>query len=182
VTYNIDVNGRVRRVGVERAAGGFIVSVDGRRHAADVTVIDGLWSLIVDDDPPGAGLRRSYEVAVTEQLSGSGGLTIHVDGRLVSAAVAGTTRGSWGRRGHDGGSAAALANGAPQRVTAPMPGKVVKVLVRQGDLVAARQGVVVVEAMKMENELRAPKAGTVAAINVSEGASVDAGAVLVVIE
>jgi biotin carboxyl carrier protein len=63
-----------------------------------------------------------------------------------------------------------------------MPGKVVKLLVKPGDQVAARQGVIVVEAMKMENELRSPKAGVVREVKTNEGASVEAGAVLVVIE
>jgi biotin carboxyl carrier protein len=63
-----------------------------------------------------------------------------------------------------------------------MPGRIVKVLVTAGDAVAARQGLVVVEAMKMENELRAPRPGTVTDVRVREGMSVDANAVLVVIE
>jgi biotin carboxyl carrier protein len=63
-----------------------------------------------------------------------------------------------------------------------MPGRIVKVLVREGDTVAAQQGLVVVEAMKMENELRAPRAGQVTAVNVVEGMSVEGGAVLVVME
>ena len=63
-----------------------------------------------------------------------------------------------------------------------MPGKVVRVLVAPGDQVAARQGLVVVEAMKMENELRAVRAGRVASVAVIEGQSVDAGAVLAVVE
>jgi len=62
-----------------------------------------------------------------------------------------------------------------------MPGRIVKVLVRAGDVVAARQGLLVVEAMKMENELRAPRAGTVAEVRVSEGAPVEANVVLAVI-
>jgi biotin carboxyl carrier protein len=63
-----------------------------------------------------------------------------------------------------------------------MPGKVVRVLVKAGDAVTARQPVVVVEAMKMENELRASRDGTVAEIHVREGMSVDAGALLLVIQ
>jgi biotin carboxyl carrier protein len=63
-----------------------------------------------------------------------------------------------------------------------MPGKVVKVLVKPGDEVKARQGLVVVEAMKMENELRSPKDGRVAEVLVAEGASVEAGRLLVVVE
>ena len=63
-----------------------------------------------------------------------------------------------------------------------MPGRIVKVLVKAGDRVVRGQGLVVVEAMKMENELRATRDGTVAAVRVSEGMSVDANAVLVVVE
>jgi biotin carboxyl carrier protein len=63
-----------------------------------------------------------------------------------------------------------------------MPGRVVRVLVAPGDEIAARQGVVVVEAMKMENELRSPKAGRVKDVMVSAGTSVEAGRVLVIIE
>jgi biotin carboxyl carrier protein len=65
---------------------------------------------------------------------------------------------------------------------APMPGRVVRVLVAAGDTVTARQPVVVVEAMKMENELRSPKAGRVKDVAVAAGASVEAGRVLIVIE
>jgi pyruvate carboxylase subunit B len=63
-----------------------------------------------------------------------------------------------------------------------MPGKIVRVLVRPGDRVSARQGLVVVEAMKMENELRAAADGRVKTVAVKEGQSVDAGAVLVDID
>ena len=62
-----------------------------------------------------------------------------------------------------------------------MPGRVMRVLVAVGDRVAARQGVVVVEAMKMENELRSPRDGTVKEVGVVPGAAVETGAVLVVI-
>jgi biotin carboxyl carrier protein len=71
------------------------------------------------------------------------------------------------------------ADDGPRSVVSPMPGRIVKVLVREGDSVAAQQGLVVVEAMKMENELRAPRAGRVAAVKVVEGMSVEANAVLV---
>jgi biotin carboxyl carrier protein len=69
----------------------------------------------------------------------------------------------------------------PQRIDAPMPGKVVRVLVKQGDQVAEGQGLVVVEAMKMENELKSPKAGAVTELHAVEGQAVESGAKLVVI-
>lgn len=171
--YEVDINGRTRRVEIERAKEHYIVRIDGQQHVADVTVINGVWSLILGDN----GARRSYEVAIAEHPPASGNLSVHVDGRLITAAV-GAARGSWARRGHDAGPGAT----GPASVKAPMPGKVVKILVKPGDTVAARQGIAVVEAMKMENELRAPKAGTVAQIKVAEGTSVEAGTVLVIIE
>jgi biotin carboxyl carrier protein len=75
-----------------------------------------------------------------------------------------------------------VATDGEQPVTAPMPGRVVRVLVQAGDEVAAKQGVIVVEAMKMENELRSPKAGRVKEVSVTPGTSVDAGRVLLVVE
>ena len=69
-----------------------------------------------------------------------------------------------------------------QVLASPMPGKVVRVLVKAGDQVAARQPLIVVEAMKMENELRAGRDGTVAEVRAREGQSVDAGALLIVIQ
>ena len=86
-----------------------------------------------------------------------------------------------GRRAAGADGAAAGAEGEV-RVTAPMPGKVVRILVAPGDEVAARQPMIVVEAMKMENEMSASRAGTVKEIRVEEGMSVDAGRVLAVVE
>lgn len=70
----------------------------------------------------------------------------------------------------------------PQQITAPMPGKVVRVLLRPGDAVAAGQGVVVVEAMKMQNEIKSTKAGRILEIRVAEGESVNNKQVLAVVE
>ncbi|MGO8785807.1 MAG: biotin/lipoyl-containing protein [Terriglobia bacterium] len=63
----------------------------------------------------------------------------------------------------------------PQEIVAPMPGKVVKVLVSEGEEVKRDQGLLVIEAMKMQNELRAPRAGRVNSVNVLEGQGVEAG-------
>jgi len=77
-----------------------------------------------------------------------------------------------------GGSAEAEGR---QQVLAPMPGKIVRVLVRAGDTVRAGQGLLVVEAMKMQNEIRAPKSGTIDRVRVIEGQTVNAGEVVVVV-
>jgi biotin carboxyl carrier protein len=70
----------------------------------------------------------------------------------------------------------------PKKLTAPMPGKIVRVLVSQGAEVEAGAGVLVVEAMKMQNEIKSPKKGTIQKILVSEGAAVNAGDVLAIVE
>jgi len=81
-----------------------------------------------------------------------------------------------------GASGAVAPAGEAARIVAPMPGKVVRVLVNVGDQVEAGAGIVVVEAMKMQNEMKSPKAGTVAALHVDSGATVNAGDVLAVVE
>ena len=106
--------------------------------------------------------------------AGRNGLTaVHLGDAVVEAVIN-------GRR--VAGDAAGDAAGGASRLTAPMPGKVVRVLVAPGDRIEARQPLVVVEAMKMENELTAPRAGTVAEVPVTEGMSVEAGRLLVAIE
>ena len=140
----------------------------GSGPAHDIAEVDGIWSLLVGDGP----CRRSYEVTFSEA---GGLLTVHVNGTPVPVEPR-------SRRRTPAGSAAADAAHGPVSIAAPMPGRIVKVFVSPGDSVAARQGLIVIEAMKMENELRAPRAGIVTAVKVASGAPVEAGTVLVVIE
>ena len=100
---------------------------------------------------------------------------IAFDGRVFITEVR-DPRSLRGRRG-----AADSAEG-PKKVTAPMPGKVVRVIAPEGTAVEAGAGVIVIEAMKMQNELRSPKKGTVKKISFAEGATVNAGDTLAVIE
>jgi biotin carboxyl carrier protein len=102
-------------------------------------------------------------------------LLVGLDGRTIAASV------NARRTGRVAADAGGHAHGE-QAVAAPMPGRVVRILVAPGDQVAARQGVVVVEAMKMENELRSPKAGRIKEVTVAPGTSVEAGRVLVIVE
>lgn len=78
-------------------------------------------------------------------------------------------------------AAAPAATAAGEQITAPMPGTILSVKVKQGDAVKAGQILVILEAMKMENEIVAPRDGTVAQVVVAQGASVDTGAPLVVL-
>jgi len=73
-------------------------------------------------------------------------------------------------------------NEGPQQLVAPMPGKVVRILVGRRDEVEAGQGIIVVEAMKMQNEIKSPKAGRVIEIRVAEGAAVNANQILAIVE
>ena len=168
--YEIEASGRLRHVTISRTGDGFAVSVDGRLHQVDAAPIDGhTLSLIVDK-------AWQWDTVITPETSG--GLVVLTRAVPVSVRLNGR-RGGGGRHG---GTAARPGLAGPLRIAAPMPGKVVRILVKAGDAVRARQPVVVVEAMKMENELRADRDGTVAEIHIREGMSVDAGALLVVIQ
>ena len=109
----------------------------------------------------------SYEVRVL-------GDEVMVDGHVFHLATEDPRQ--WKRSSGAAGSA------GQSRITASMPGKIIRVLAAAGDEVTAGQGIVVVEAMKMQNELKSPRAGRVTAIKVQENDSVTAGAVLAIIE
>jgi biotin carboxyl carrier protein len=173
MTFDIGVNGRSRMVSVERAAASrYRVVVDGRPHEIDVARVETFGLSLLLDGDGGGRVSREVQVAPAGPV---GLMLVRIEGRTVTATVN-------GRR--TGRTAADVSTGAggPQAVLAPMPGRVVRVLVAVGDAVTARQAVVVVEAMKMENELRSPKDGRVKEVAVAAGASVEAGRILVVIE
>ena len=172
MTFEIEIDGRTRSVAVERAGRGrYRVVIDNnieQAHFVDAARVEefGL-SLLLDGD----GVSR--EVQVTPG-SVRGEFLVGLEGRTIAVSLNGRRM----RRG--AGDAAGHVHGE-QAVVAPMPGRVVRVLVGPGDEVTARQPLVVVEAMKMENELRSPRAGTIREVTVSAGMSVDAGRVLVTV-
>jgi biotin carboxyl carrier protein len=86
------------------------------------------------------------------------------------------------RRVRTSGGAGAGASQGRQTVSVPMPGKVIAILVAVGDTVEKGQGLVIVEAMKMENEVRSPIAGEVKEIKVKQGDTVEGGTTLVIVE
>ncbi len=168
-----ELTDRERTVEVHRLSPGYRVIVDGTEHLVDaVRVQEQTWSLIVRD---ASGANPCSVEAIVVPQNGNGTVDVFIDGLRIPVGH----RGGLGRRSRGLGAS----HGAgPQRVTAPMPGKVVRVLVKPGDEVQPRQGLVVVEAMKMENELRAAGAGRVREVFVQEGQSVEAGTALVVVE
>ena len=170
MTYEIEIAGRTRHVAVRRQGGGFAVTVDGRTWRVDAARSNPQTLSLIVDTPSLS--RTSVDVTIVPGRS-SDRMMVQVGRTPVVVALNGRR---W-RSAH-----AAAPDGGPQRIATPMPGKIVRVLVKPGDVVAARQPVVVVEAMKMENELRAVRDGTVAEVHGREGMSVEAGALLVVIQ
>jgi biotin carboxyl carrier protein len=165
--YVATVGERRFDVTVEAAEGAYRVSVDGRVRMLDARRVEArTWSLL----QAGGGAARLVDVdgRGSELVVGAGGISLPVqlvEGR--QAAAANVTR---------------PARSGPQPIRAPMPGKVVKLLATVGEAVKSGQGVMVIEAMKMENELKAPRDGTVLTIAVKEGQPVESGQVLATIE
>jgi biotin carboxyl carrier protein len=162
--FDATVDGRTLRVEVQGKNGRYSVTIDGR--LLEVDLFDGgrdFVSLLI------AG--RSHEAGLEKR---PGGFTVVLADDVVGVDLAEASRGE--------APAARRTAGGPVEVKAPMPGKVVRVLVGPGEMAAAGQGLVVVEAMKMENELRAPRAGRIKEVTVSEGQAVETGALLVTLE
>jgi biotin carboxyl carrier protein len=171
VRFEVDIDGEPREVDVGPDGPDWRVAIDGRVWHASMARAGNRWSLLLSQ--AGGAPRAAHSYDVVFEPPDASGWRVHVDGVAITAAL--RTAADRLRRHRAEGT-------ADGRIVAPMPGRVVKVLVAPGAAVEARQGVVVVEAMKMENELRAPRAGVVREVRVAEGASVDAGTVLVVID
>ena len=157
-TYTVEIE--------ETGKGLYRVSVDGTEFFVDGKKTGRTnYSLIVDN--------RSFEIEVD---NAEDEYRVLVDGRNYHVNLVDE------RRVRIGGAQSALELQGRQRVSVPMPGKVIEVLVSEGDNVEKGQGLVIVEAMKMENEVRSPITGEVKEIKVKPGDAVEGGAVLIVIE
>jgi biotin carboxyl carrier protein len=163
----IEMNGELRQVELTQVEGGqYRASIDGQ-PVIDVEaqmLRPGVLSLHI------AG--HAYRCVLEESAEGS---AIYLGGRRLVYRVD-DPRSLKSRRSRHGGAE------GPKPVTAPMPGRVVRVLVNVGDTVEAHQGIVVIEAMKMQNELKSAKAGKIAQIRVEPGGTVAAGDVLAIVE
>ena len=145
-------------------------TVDGQRHRVEVVGGRGRYTVTLDgraldvDWQPGPGPFASLVVGGRSHDIGlepwSGGYRVLVAGHEFDVELSETTG----------------------RLTAPMPGRIVRLLAEPGQEVQAGQGLVVMEAMKMENELRSPRAGRVAEVHVRERQTIETGALLVVVE
>lgn len=163
------INGREGQLQVDRHGAEWTYryqseGLEYREHTASLIEVESaVYSILVDG--------RSYLARVTPA---GDGYSVTIDGRRYSVELRDPR--AFHRKNHSG-----MGEGR-QTVAAPMPGKVVRVLVNEGDIVDAGAGLVVVEAMKMQNEMKAPKAGKVVALAAKAGATVGAGDVLVAIE
>jgi biotin carboxyl carrier protein len=161
VKYEILING-VRRT-VELDIPTMLASIDGRKIDADIAATSpGMYSILLGG--------RSFEVTVEKA---DGGWLLRTAGREFRIEIVDPR--SW-RGGHRGG----IELDGRQQITAPMPGKVVRALAAVGQKVDLGQGLLVIEAMKMQNEIRSPKSGTVERL-AQEGQTVNAGEILAVI-
>ena len=164
----------------------YIVQVGEERRevdvAGDAVVVDGVETPARLTDVPGTpvrlvGLGDEVHRVIARRHPGRGRYTLWVDGFRYEVEALDERS----RTIRDLSAASGVAAG-PAPLVAPMPGLVVRVNVTEGDEVAAGQGLVVMEAMKMENELRAPAAGRVSRVHATAGTAVEKGTVLVELE
>lgn len=163
MTYNITIDGRNYRLDLNRADGRWSCRLEGREVEVDAVLArPDVLSLRIGN--------QAYEVKC-ERVAGE----LHL--WVGSARFAAEVRDPRSLRGR----VRAVDDHGPRKLTAPMPGKIIRVLVSPGDEVEAGAGVLVVEAMKMQNEIKSPKKGKIQKILVSEGAAVNAGDVLAIV-
>ena len=160
MTARVIVNGKPILLALRRNADGWTFECNGKSGQALVTQSErDVYHVLLDE--------RSFEVRVSGDRMDVNGHELHVvleDPRDVPSDTA--AAGVQGR----------------QSIAAPMPGKVVRVLVSEGDTVERDQGIVVIEAMKMQNEMKSPKAGRVVSLFAKEGSTVASGEILAVVE
>jgi biotin carboxyl carrier protein len=165
MTLDVDIDGKAMRLELQREGDEyrFRLGDQGERQARLAEVELGVYSVLLDG--------HSYEARAEP---GDGCAWITIRGRRFRVAITDPRRWTRKRTGTQGQQR--------ENIVAPMPGKIVRVLVEMGDKVETGQGIVVVEAMKMQNEMKTRKAGRVAAVPVREGDTVVAGAILATIE
>jgi biotin carboxyl carrier protein len=170
------MDGKEHVVEVQKDAdnGSYHMSLDGRAFEVDARRMPSqIVSMLLDNKSYDVDLERIAKR--TDTLDGR--VHVRVRGRVMRFEILDERRlkmkEAQGMRLDVGGLAS---------IDSPMPGKVIKILAKEGDEVKEGQGIIVVEAMKMENELKTPKAGIVKEIKVKEGDAVEAGARLAVIE
>lgn len=162
--YGATIQGETVEVDLNRRPSNVVeAQIGGNRYVLEARAVQpGLYWLNWDN--------RSIEVVVTEK---NGGYLVMVGGRQIMVEL-GDLRTAL-RQAHQGQTGSA-------QIRAPMPGKVIRVLVKEGDAVQANQGILVMEAMKMQNEIKSPKSGIVKKVGVRAGSAVNSGDLLAEVE
>jgi len=165
MVYDVIVGGKPHRLELEKAGAGWKCRLDGKEvHVDAVMPRRDVLSLLIDGDA--FEVKREQTATDLHMWVGSTRFAVELrDPRSLRA-----------RKG------AALDEKGPRKILAPMPGRVVRVLVAEQAEVEAGQGIVVVEAMKMQNEIKSPKKGIVKKIGAMAGTAVNAGDVLAIVE
>jgi biotin carboxyl carrier protein len=169
VKFDVTIDGKPGALWLSGGDGRLEFSLDNLSGTAELVEVEpGIFSVLIG--------TRSVEVKIGPHPAGSAspGFWVDIDGIRRTVEV---------RDPRDAGAHRAAAHSSGRmNISAPMPGKVIRVLVAEGDSVEAGAGLVVVEAMKMQNEMKAPRNGRVSAVKAREGATVASGEVLVVLE
>jgi biotin carboxyl carrier protein len=165
MTYDVSIDGKSYKLELSRADGRWQCRLDGREVQMDAVLArTDVISILID----GKAYEVKREVTPTD---------VHL--WVGSARYAAELRDPRSLRSRRDGAAG---DHGVRKLVAPMPGKVVRVLAKERDEVEPGQGVIVVEAMKMQNEMKSPKRGVVKKIVAVEGGTVNAGDVLAIIE
>jgi biotin carboxyl carrier protein len=165
MVYEVIVDGKPHRFEPEKAESGWSCHLDGRLILIDALIPRrDVLSLLIDG--------RSYEIK-REQTATDLHLWVGDTCFAVEVRDPRSLRSRQKARGDEKG---------PRKIVAPMPGRVVRVLVAENSEVDAGQGIIVVEAMKMQNEIKSPKKGVVKKILAAAGAAVNPGDVLAIVE
>lgn len=168
IKLKAEVAGKDHQLTIQRHESVVSAEVDGRSYELELRDLGAGEYLLIDGN-------TVYNCRVEDSLNHAGHVEVTLRGLNYAVKLTDPKRlrGAQSGAEHDKGTA---------RIVAPMPGKVVRVLVEAGAEVDAGAGILVVEAMKMQNEMKAPKAGHVVSINAQAGSTVNAGDVLAVIE
>lgn len=158
------VNGKSHSLEVNKENSLVHFSLPDRSGSASILEVEpGVYSVLLDG--------KSYRAQITRNERS---ITVEVRGHIFDVEITDPRAPSRNTSGRS--------TEGRQTIVAPMPGKVIRLLVSEGDRVEPGQGIVVMEAMKMQNELKAQRAGSVVSLPVAEGATIGAGQVLATIE
>ena len=165
MNYEVRINEKLHRLELDYSEGRWLCKLDGKELNIDAVLTrPNVLSILLDG--------KAYEIK--RELTPHD-LHLWVGSSRYSVEVSD----SRSFRSRKGGTAS---NQGPQRLAAAMPGKVVRILLQEGARVEAGQGILVVEAMKMQNEIKSPKAGRIQRVMVNDGDALNAGDVVAIVE